>query len=351
MILTQDFATTPRSNTGSQVDFTSRLDWLQGTVKLFHTRFERFVGELTDIFRDSFAPDAGYWFSGRKFDHHRISDRGARIAWNILENGDRDIWFMLPAKFLAGCDRTESLIHFLAILNQISFKPTRIDLAIDDFTKSLSWHQFDEAYDLGQAHGFKECGLSTSKKERKQNGFTFYMGSKRSEKLFRFYDKSTESRGEIDAYRLEAQFRDEWSKSVWSVLLAASNPQQFHRAIVNSVCSPLDFYSEQVKEGTNIIEREYLDWWVNFKKLVHADGITLSCGRIRTSIDKTMEWVENQVETSLAMVEEYLDRTSSSFFDWFMARLENGRKRLTSVHFNKVQSAYMNWTPPVGAMF
>lgn len=342
---------TLRSNTGSELEFASRVDWLSGSVKLFSTRFHLLVKQLGEIFLDSFAPDGGYYFSGRKFDHHQVSARGARIAWNILENGDHDIWFSLPAKFLAGCDRTETMIHFLTILSQISFKPTRIDLAIDDFTKSLSWSHFDEAYDSGQAHGFRECGLSTSKKERKQNGFTFYMGSKRSEKLFRFYDKSTESGGEIDAYRLEAQFRDEWAKSVWSVLLAAKTPSQFHEAIVSCVCSPIDFYSEQVKEGTNIIEREYLDWWVDFKKLVRARGIVLSCGRVSTCVDKTMEWVEKQVETSLAMIESYLDKTADSFFDWFMARLENGRKRLTSIHHNKVQSAYINWTPPIGSLF
>jgi hypothetical protein len=351
MNISQGFGCTPSSNTGSINKFSSRLDWLQGTVNLFPTRFERLLGELTEIFIDTFAPDAGYWFSGRSFDHHRVSDRGARVAWNILENGYIDAWFMLPAKFLSGCDRTDTLIHFIAILNQISFKPTRIDLAIDDFTKSLTWQHFDSAYDAGHAHGFRECGLSTSKKERQQNGFTFYMGSKRSEKLYRFYDKSKESNGEIDAFRLEAQFRDEWSRSVWSILSAAKNSKQLHRAIVNSVCSPINFYQESVIEGTNILERTYLDWWEDFKKLVQAEGITLCCGRVKTSIESTMQWVEEQVETSLAMIENYLDRTSGSFFDWFMARLENGRKRLTSIHVNKVESAYLNWTPPVDVCF
>lgn len=341
----------PRSNTGSIVKFSSRIDWLQGTVKLFPTRFERFCGELTEIFRDTFAPDGGYWFSGRTFDHHRVSDRGARVAWNILENGDIDCWFMLPAKFLAGCDHISTLRHFIQILNAIAFKPTRVDLAIDDFTKSLTWQHFDSAYDSGFSHGFRECGLSTSKKERKQNGFTFYMGSKRSEKLYRFYDKSIESGGEIDAFRLEAQFRDEWSRSVWSVLSAAKTDKQFHRAIVNCVCSPIDFYEEVLQEGTNIIKRNNLDWWTDFKMLVQADGISLCCGRVKTSIESTMEWVEKQVETSLAMIENYLDKTSDSFFDWFMARLANGHKRLTSIHVNKVESAYLNWVPPLDVLF
>jgi DNA relaxase NicK len=68
------------------------------------------------------------------------------------------------------------------------FKPTRIDLAIDDYTKSLNWKQFDSAYDAGQAHGFVVVVLQLPK-NYSDNGFTFY-GSKGSDKLYRFYDKN-----------------------------------------------------------------------------------------------------------------------------------------------------------------
>jgi hypothetical protein len=350
MNITQGFGQTPISNTGSTIGFTSRVDWLQGTAKISPVKFELLFTHLTEIFSDTFAPDAGYMFSGRKFDHHRVSDRHSRVAWNILENGDIDFWLMLPAKFLVGCSQVATFRHFLQILDNFSFKLTRIDLAIDDFTKSLTWQHFDLAYDSGTSHGFRECGLTTSKKEKKQNGFTFYMGSKRSEKLYRFYDKSIESGGEIDAYRLEAQFRDEWCRSIWSILLAANTDKEFHRAIVNCVCSPIDFYQEVLQED-NTVKKVPLQWWADFKKLVKSDGIFLSCGRVKTSIDSTMQWVEKQVETSLAMIEEYMNTTSDSFFDWFMARLASGKRRLTSIHVNRVQSAYLNWLPPEGILF
>ena len=106
---------TPFSNTGSTTLFSSRLDWLQGTVKLFPTRFSLLLTQLTEIFQDTFAPDGGYFFSGRAFDHCRISDRGCKVAWNILENGNIDCWLMLPAKFLVGCSQVSTLRHFLSI--------------------------------------------------------------------------------------------------------------------------------------------------------------------------------------------------------------------------------------------
>jgi len=348
------FGKTLCSNTGSTPPppllFASRLDWLQGSVKLPQSAFEHVLGEISSIFKDTFAPDKGYWFSGRAFDHHRVSDRGGRVAWNILENGDHDMWLMMPAKLLSGCDRVFLLMRFLSTLNSVGFKPTRIDLAIDDYTKSISWEQFDAAYDAGYAIGFRECGLSTSKKERKTNGFTFYMGSKRSEKLYRFYDKDVESNGEIAAYRLEVQFRDEWSKSVWQKLLAPKCEKDFHQAIVDCVCTPIDFYVETVDDA-NFITRIPLDWWASYKKMVRSNGITLSCGRVKTSIDSAMEWVENQVETTLAMIETYLDKTSGSFYDWLMARIDSGRERLKALHLNKVESAYTNWSPPDGVCF
>lgn len=357
MILTHKsigFGKTLCSNTGSTplsfVPFASRLDWLQGSVKLSQSAFEHVLGETSNIFKDTFAPDKGYWFSGRAFDHHRVSDRGGRVAWNVLENGDHDLWLMIPAKLLAGCDRVSLLMRFLSTLKAVGFKPTRIDLAIDDYTKSISWQQFDTAYDSGDAHGFRECGLSTSKKDRNNNGFTFYMGSKRSEKLYRFYDKDIESNGEIEAYRLEVQFRDEWSKSVWAKLLAPKNEKDFHQSIVDCVCTPIDFYVETI-DDTNLVTRTPLSWWSDYKNLVRANGITLSCGRVKTSIEAAMDWVENQVETTLAMIENYLDKTSGSFYDWLMARIKNGRERLKALHLNKVESAYMNWLPPIDIYF
>jgi DNA relaxase NicK len=322
----------------------SKVDWLQGLVAVTSSGLDTLIGELSAVFKDTFADDQGYCFAGRAFEHHRVSDRGCRIAWNIKipNDGDSDrhyldekiidCWFMIPAKFLNGCDNTFQFRNFLCFLGDLGFKPSRIDLAIDDYTKSLAWQSFDDARKAGYARGFIKARLTSSFGDKLGDGFTYYMGSTGSDKLYRFYDKFVESNGEIDAYRLEGQYRDDWCKSIWALLVqsASDSDQDFHRTIVNCVCSPINFVDE------NDVP---LQWWSDFKHSVKFEGINLTCGRVKTSIQKSIDWVEKSVETSLAMIEDFCDRTTTDFGEWLTKRLESGRSRLRSVHKNRVNSA------------
>lgn len=341
---TLGFGQTPRSNTGSSPSFVSKVDWLQGLLSLTSSQLTTVIGELSHIFKDTFADDAGYLFSGRSFEHHRVSDRGCRIAWNIKlpDDGcdDRhylgesviDCWLMLPAKFLNGCESTFQLRRFISMLSDLNFKPSRIDLALDDFTKSLTWQNFDDARKAGQAHGFIKGRLTSSFGDKLGDGFTYYMGSPSSDKLYRFYDKNVESNGEIDSYRLEGQYRDDWCKSIWSFLVQAADDSDigFHRTIVNCVCSCIDFYDN---------DHVSLKWWSDFKHSLKFEGVNVTCGRVKTTVEKSIEWVEKSVETTLAMIENFCDRTTTDFGEWLSARLESGRSRLRSVHNNRVDSA------------
>ncbi len=363
MNISQGFAT-PLSNTGSFLNpplnpenfpfaklsclnpkpkqkFISRLDWLQGLLTNSAEQFDFVVGELSNVFKDTFGEDQGYFFEGKAFQHHRISDRGAMVFWNILENGDRDILIMLPAKFLAGCSDVYLLRRFILFLSELEFRASRVDSAIDDFTKSIHWRLFDDAYDSGYAHGFVNTHFERDKKRRVASGWSYYLGDLSSDRYLINYDKSAESDGEIDANRLEARFRRKWAKSSFKILVDSCNSDKdFHQALVELTCSTVDFYEERVKEGTtSVIEKIPLQWWVDFKNLVGAEGITITSGRTKTSIENTLDWFENQVEASLAMVENFLDKTTDNFCEWLMDRVESGRRKLKNLHLNKVDSA------------
>jgi hypothetical protein len=323
---------------------------LQGLLRLTPLQFQTFIGEISNIFKDLFASDAGYFFSGRTFYHHRVSDRGGRIAWNILDfvssqDGDRhqlderiiDCWFCLPAQLLNGCESTFALRRFISLLSEFGFKPSRIDLALDDYSKSLTWQNFDDARKAGQAYGFKKGRLTTSFGNVLGDGFTYYMGSSGSDKLYRFYDKNVESNGDIDCHRLEAQFRDDWCKSVWASLLLADTDKKFHQTIVDCVCQPIDFYDVDECSG----EKIPLKWWSDFKEAVSFQGVHLSCGRIKTSIERSLEWVEKSVERTLATIETYYERIEQDFGEYLNARLEAGRRKIRSVHETQIKSALL----------
>ena len=300
--------------------FTSRLDWLQGLLTNTELQFDFVVSELSNVFKDTFGEDKGYFFEGKAFQHHRISDRGAMIFWNILESGDRDILIMLPAKFLAGCSDLYLLRRFIVFLSELGFRASRVDSAIDDFTKSIHWRLFDDAYDSGFAHGFINTHFERDKKRRVACGWSYYLGDLSSDRYLVNYDKSAESDGEIDANRLEARFKRKWAKSAFKILVdACASDKDFHQSLVELVCGTIDFYEERVKEGTvSVIEKIPLQWWVDFKELVKAEGITITSGRTKTSIENTLDWFENQVEASLAMVENFLDKTTENFCEFLL---------------------------------
>jgi hypothetical protein len=52
-----------------------------------------------------------------------------------------------------------------------------------------------------------------------------------------------------------------------------------------------------------------------------------------------MEWIEKFVEPTLAMIEDFCDRSTTDFTEWLNKRIESGRSRLRSVHKNRVDSA------------
>jgi hypothetical protein len=241
---------------------------------------------------------------------------------------------MLPAKFLSGVPSVPLLQTFIRDLSEYSFNPTRLDLAVDDYTKSLTWQHFDDAFDADYAHGFQSVDSRQPKSKLKDCGFTYYMGSKGSDKMHRFYDKSVESNGEIDAFRLEGQFKDGWAKSVFQCLLMADSEQEFHQRIVDCVFTPIDFYWIN-DDGQKV----YLDWWVDFKKLVKAGFCDINCGRLKMSIEDSINWVETTVETTLANIESFMDRVGGDFAEWLNNRLESGRKRLRAAHQNKIDAA------------
>lgn len=328
------------------------MDWSQGVLRLTYHQFITFVNEFSRTFADTFASDGGDFFSGRKFSHHRRSARGAIIAWNILkfddESGDRhfldeknyDVWFTAPAKFLDACDSFYILKRFYQFLKEWNVKLTRADVACDDYSKSLAPDVFLKAIENKLNHGFQRWRTVRSD----DGGFTIYFGAVGSDRMIRYYDKSIESGGEIDAYRFEVVLKDGYASSLWDMIClvlfggGSSNPEDCLRELLSSIAlNSIDFYSHEV-DGDRRSAKIYEQWWLDFKALFNTSQLKVRMARTKTTLDKTCEWIEAQVETSLAMIENFYDRTSQDFAEWINARLESGRQRLTNFHLNKVDS-------------
>lgn len=354
---------TPSSNTGLNSDHDSpntiKVDWLQGVLRLTHSEFISFTGQLSTTYADTFTSDHGYFFSGRKFDHHIISGRGAIVAFNIhqtdeiidiggdaypvlnLDRKNFDVLFSLPAKVLSACDSLQALFHFYRLLIKWNFKATRIDVAADDYSKSLHPSIIKQAYDAGLNHGFRSA---SEIKNWDNDGFTIYLGSRKSDKLGRYYNKAAESGGEIDAYRFEMVYRDDYATSFWKILkmILTSNQENYlredelYRELLSLSLNSIDFYS---LSGDKDSEKIYCQWWLDFKASFDSvSSVKLTATRVKTTLDNSIDWVHKQVETTLASIEYYFQETGRDFCEWLNNRIESGRSRMDANHINKVNS-------------
>jgi hypothetical protein len=118
----------------------------------------------------------------------------------------------------------------------------------------------------------------------KGDGCTTYLGSRKTSKFLRIYDKNSESRGEVPTTRIEVQLGDHYAAQMWRTLTASD--QRVRGGVIRSVLS--GFVKDWADEKVNAIisGREVIQW-----------------GRPMEGADGTREWLATQVAPTF--VREY----------------------------------------------
>ena len=319
-----------------EIKYAGGIDWIQGVLpNISDKELSCIKCELQAIFKDSFDTKDLAKFSGRQFAHGIKSARSAHIAWNDIPNQPdrKDVWLSLPSKFLQGCDKTYLLLRFMRQLQSLRFRPTRLDLYLDDFTKSLSFIQIEAAYDSNLHHGFDDLWEYRKKKKAIHAGRTLYLGSPKADKMVRIYEKFLESFGEIDSIRLEAQLKDNYCTDAWFHLIR-STEDTLSQTAVNIAINCIDFYQGDRKDKIREV------WWQNIHDLVCASHIKITCGRLKNSIERSMEWIQNGgVARVLATVRNYYEHTTNDFYAWLDSMLEHGESKQKSSHEAQIREA------------
>jgi hypothetical protein len=189
-------------------------------------------------------------------------------------------------------------------------KYTRIDIAVDDRSKALSYRQVLDACNSRAYAGFdKYIPLKPENKKRENLGFTIYLGSKESDKYVRYYDKNIESKEMIDAYRLEGVYKNEYAQKLAKEYIAISASQYDALApkfLAGCVVGNIDFRETKTKVGEkNKDRRKRLDWWQAFIDRIGAE-VKLGCDRICPTLQATVNWVKKQVAPTLAVLRRVL---------------------------------------------
>lgn len=240
----------------------------------------------------------------------------------------------------------------------VKFK--RVDIYYDDYCKTISPEALHKACKGGgvgvprftNLRGWDEYDLQNGK----SRGFTAYIGSPKSDRQFRYYDKTLESDGEQDCNRLELEDKDQYAEKFGEYIFEVLNRSMDCKTIAESVSMLRDAYKAVLKGAIKFLtipsnkcqkelERNWANrlpetWWWR-EMMAGLEPAKLTVNRVKPSLPKLHAWIKNQVAPGLALIKMVYDHWSMPFRVWLDELLNEGEARWQAKHWKMVEEAML----------
>lgn len=278
-----------------------KIDWLNVVapsdqlVKLIEIANE-FLGEGTD------QPHGMHRYrSSHKW------ETGAIAAWSegvnhCLLSLNGDSCAMVPA---------EKWLDFLRKLEDVGARATRVDIAIDDYSRQLiNLEEVHAAAAAGNFHGFKLAeSLKPTRRVRGQmvkTGDSCTFGRKGKDGSGRqciVYDKALESNGEVNSIRLEARFFKERAAIVFQCLASSFTLERMWEKARNFAGDIIDFIERGSHRHLSRMKR--LGWWQRVVDVLGECAVVVE--RAKPSLQRSAEWIKKAVAPTAALIVDVFD--------------------------------------------
>jgi hypothetical protein len=298
------------------------------------------VGKLTNeeiLLRPGEAGAIG-WV---KFKNSGRSPNSVRVLWqNQDENGKCHCMISIPGTPLSAMKmKTVRELAMLCVLAGLDC--TRGDIAIDDYGKRLSIMNFLKAVEDRNYAKFRDTYISGKIGGKGGSTLTIRLGSRESTRSTIVYDKSVESKGRIDAIRIETKFG---AKVAYDVMLEwlSIDPDEWGkrwehesaRWLMRSVVGSVDFIDKKNHPGEKNLNRiPRLDWWQAFIDLIDGEPIYHAATVAKPSLERSARWQMRQVMRSLVCV---LSGFGEDGLAWFQNQIETARASLNEKHMKLI---------------
>jgi len=179
----------------------------------------------------------------------------------------------------------------------VSWWPSRIDWAIDDFTGTMTTDKVVEAMEAGTIETkFRREPDPRSKKggwrfirnfggnEKIGRGLTAYFGN--GEKVIRFYNKAVEQNYDDVWHRAEMQLRAGYARDMTTALIGRDYKTIF-RIVAGYFRSSLDFKIPDPNDS-NMGRWQTAQWWTDF---CGSDKYRLVRPKFEPRLDQTLDWL------------------------------------------------------------
>lgn len=266
----------------------------------------------------------------------------------------------IPQSALDTLSDRDHLGFWIDILAIEGVKCTRFDIYYDDYCKTISPEALHVACKRGgvgvprftNLRGWDEYDLQ----EGKSRGYTVYIGSPKSDKQFRYYDKALESEGKQDCYRLELEAKGQYAEKFVPYMLEALGRALECASIAESVAVLRDAYKALIKGSIsfhqipmgmsqedlpqNWAKRSPLTWWWE-EMMVGLEAAKLTLNRVKPSLEKAVAWITNQVSATLSVIRMVYHHWGMPFNSWLSTQLDKGDERLGDKHYKMIEEAIL----------
>jgi DNA relaxase NicK len=176
---------------------------------------------------------------------------------------------------------------------------SRFDIAVDDYQRKLNWSAIRDACKSGCGVGFREYQFIESK-ARFGTGKTIYLGTRKSARYCRIYDRASVTDGKENCIRFEIEFKKDLSHTVYIDYLYSSdiNGAETLSGIIQSQISFVKRKDKNLNRATTLV------WWQNFINRIKGQKIELPRTKPILNIERTLRWVHRNVSKGLLLLKE-----------------------------------------------
>jgi DNA relaxase NicK len=321
----------PVSNTGlnSQVAFTRPLSLdrdptfgIDALVLLWDEINVDVLGLLYDTLGVQFDLTKSYpMVVGVKWESVFRTVKGSLYMIRPTENGNR-YRLALSGKECSSIP-LDLMCRFCEIIKSqiVSIECSRIDVRLDDFRRTLTRDKICAALEAGSYSGFQKWQLINN--GGREKGWTINLGSRQSSAFTRIYDKFWESKGEIPSIRIETEYKNEKAQSIFDCVSSARTVIESQRYLHGLVLGKVNFIDRLDK---NLERCSMLTWWAEFLGGIGFERCQVIVEKSKPSVEKTKNWIEKQVEKSLALLSRVFGE--DSFSEYIKERVLCGSRRL-----------------------
>lgn len=323
--------TNPLSTTGLAFENRIVLDWVTCSFDYDLMRMA-WIGEELGGIKERDRGMMGYSKSGS------VLGGSGSICWSPGREHQR-MCLVLPATALSLLKMSAiDLLKWLRDDEAMSF--SRIDLAIDDFEKTLDLGVIKEHLENGwvssrwrvfRPDGDKIIGCGGLELQT-----TIYIGSRKSDSFTRVYDKAVELRSkgfqpEYDEWvRFELESKRDRANEIVNRLLSCHPPTAFIRDYVNGLIE----FKEPSCDDSNKWRWAVAEWWSEF--LGTIDKVRLCLPKPERTIERTKQWLWDNVAPNLAMV------IGAGEYNAVINMAINGADRWSQVHRDTLKRASLS---------